>query len=433
MGTMAAPVVIAQLSQMGMGFIDTIMVGQIGPEHLGAVGIGGAFYFTFMVIAFGVLSAVGPMVAQGFGRGDENEIGASVGAGIWVALGLTALGLVFYWNIGTLVERSAPTDAVATLAVAYVRAMSFGFVANMLFSVLRAFTDGIGRMRVAMTISFLAIFINAFFNWLLIYGNLGLPRLGAEGAGYATAIVRWSMLAMMLFYVVRTWEFRRYRFVEHVRSFDRNRILQVLRLGVPIGAGHGMEHGVFATTSLLMGRIGTVALAAHQVAINIAAFTFMIPMGISIAVATRVGQAVGRRDAHAARVSGWVGIAIGGLVMSVTGVAFLLLRHQLPRLFTPDLPVVAYAASLLLVAGAFQVSDGLQVTAMGALRGLKDTTRPMIINLVAYWLVGLPVGYLLGFPLDMGGVGLWWGLTLGLSVAALMHTLRFRRLVGDRT
>ncbi len=428
MVSLAGPVVLAQLSQMSMGFIDTVMVGRLGPEQLGAVGIGSAFYFVFMVFSFGIVAAVGPLVAHAHGAGDTEEVGASVGAGAWIAAGLTVVAMVLYWNIGPLIGAFAPSTLTRELAVEYVRAMSFGFLANMVFSALRAFTDGIGRTRVAMTISFIAVFINVAANWILIYGHLGAPRLGAAGAGYATAIVRWAMLAMMLYYIVTTWEFRQYLFIEHARTFTPRRIGHILRLGVPIGAGHSMENGVFAMVSLLMGTIGTVALAAHQVAINLAAFTFMVPLGISIAVSTRVGQAMGRREPDSARRSGQVGIALGGAVMSATALVFLALRHILPHLFTDDPAVVDYAASLLLVAGAFQVSDGLQVTAMGALRGLKDTARPMLTNLFSYWLVGLPVGYVLAFEFDLSGVGLWWGLTLGLSLAAMLHTLRFLRL-----
>jgi MATE family multidrug resistance protein len=430
---LAAPVIVAQLSQMGMGVIDTLMVAPLGNEQLGAAGIGSAVYFFYMVFGFGILSAVGPMVAHAFGAGDNEEIDRSVGQGFWMALVLGAVGLVVCWNIGPILRALGQAPAVIRYAEEFVEALSYGLIANLLFSVLRVFCDGVSRTRVAMVISFVAMFLNAGFNYLLIYGRFGFPALGVAGSGYATSIVRWMMLAMMAYYVFRSRDFKHYRLLHYARRIDPRRIWEMLRLGVPIGAGHSMENGVFGFTSMLMGQISTVALASHQVAINVAAVTFMVPLGVSIATSTRVGQAIGRREPHAAALAGWTGMAMAGFFMCCTGVTFLLIPRQIIGLYTDAADVLAYASTLLMIAGAFQFSDGIQVAAMGALRGLKDTTRPMIVNLIAYWIVGLPVGYLLAFRFGYGGSGLWWGLTIGLTVAALLHSLRFRRMVGVRT
>jgi MATE family multidrug resistance protein len=429
---LAAPVIVAQLSQMGMGFIDTIMVAPLGNEQLGAVGVGSALYFFYMVFGFGVTASVGPMVAHAFGAGDEEEISRSVGQGVWLALGLGSIGLVVCWNVGPILLALGQSPDVVIHAEAFVEALSWGMIANLWFTVLRAFCDGLGRTRVAMVISFVALFVNAGCNYVLIHGKLGFPELGVAGAGYSTSIVRWSMLAMMLYYVLRSRDFRQYNFLKYARRLDPRRLWEMVKLGVPIGAGHSMENGVFGFTSMLMGQISTVALASHQVAINVAAFTFMVPLGVSIATATRVGQAIGRREPHAASLSGWTGIVLAGFFMCCTALIFVVMPGHIIRIYTDAPDVVAYAAGLLMIAGAFQFSDGIQVAAMGALRGLKDTARPMAVNLLAYWIIGLPIGYWLAFNLGYGGPGLWWGLTIGLTVAALLHSLRFRKMVGER-
>ena len=427
---LALPVVLAQLSQMSMGFIDTFMVAKLGPQALGAVGIGNVVYFFYVVFSFGTLAAVNPMVAHAFGAGDEKEIGRSVAQGLWLAFFLTVIGFGVVWNTETILLAGGQEPEVAALAGDYTRAMSWGMVANLWFSVFRGFCDAVSRTRVAMVISFTAIFFNIIADYALIYGTLGMPALGAVGAGYATAFVRWVMLGLMLIYVFGTKEFRRYRFLYRARIPRPRYLVRMLKLGLPIGATHSMEHGAFGVTSLLMGTISTVALAAHQVSIMLAAFAFMVPMGTSFAITTRVGQSMGRGEPRAAALAGWVGIGIGTLFMFLTASIFTLIPEKLATVFTDDPPVVAYATGLLALAGAFQISDGIQVLAIGALRGMKDTARPMIINLVSYWLIGIPSGWLLAFEAGLGGQGLWWGLVIGLSVAAALHTLRFRKLVG---
>ncbi|MEO5931080.1 MAG: MATE family efflux transporter, partial [Candidatus Kapaibacterium sp.] len=220
---------------------------------------------------------------------------------------------------------------------------------------------------------------------------------------------------------------REYRFLREIFPIDLPRLGKMLRLGVPIGVGNGMEAGIFSLTSLMMGWISTLALASHQIAINIASVTFMVPLGISTAITTRVGQAMGAGRRADAALAGRVGIGLAALFMSFTAILFLTVPRLIIGIYTDDPAVIDYAMILLMIAGAFQIFDGIQVSAMGALRGLKDTAQPMVVNMVAYWLVGLPFGYLLGFKLGYGGAGLWWGLTTGLAVAAVMHALRFRR------
>jgi MATE family multidrug resistance protein len=307
--------------------------------------------------------------------------------------------------------------------------MSWGIPATLAFVVFRGYCDGVGLTRVAMLIAFAAVLVNVGSDYVLIYGKLGMPRLGAVGAGWATAIVRWSMLVLIVLFLWSRPEHRRYRFLYRARIPRPKYLKQMLKLGIPIGAGFAMENGAFGMTSLMMGMISTVALAAHQVSLVLAAVAFMIPMGASFAVTTRVGQSIGRGDTHKAGLAGWVGICMGSAVMLLTASVFIIFPDQLATTFTDDPPVVAYATQLLLVAGIFQISDGVQIMAQGALRGMKDTTVPMITNFVSYWVVGIPMGALLAFHFELGGRGLWWGFVIGLTLAAVLHSVRFAWLV----
>ncbi|MCE2504831.1 MAG: MATE family efflux transporter [Chlorobi bacterium] len=430
---LAFPVVLARLSQMSMGFIDTFMVAKLGPEALGAVGVGNAVYFFYVVFSFGTLAAVSPMVAQAYGAGDDKEIGRSVAQGLWLVLGLTLVGIGIIWNTESILLVAGQEKEVAALAGDYTYAMSWGLIANLWFSLFRGFCDAVSRTRVAMVISFAAVVFNIVADYALIYGELGMPALGAVGAGHATTIVRWLMLGLMLLYIFGTREFRRYRFLYRARIPRPRYMKKMLKLGLPIGATHSMGHGAFGVISLLMGTISTIALAAHQVSIMLVALAFMVPLGTSVAITTRVGQGIGRGDPRGAALAGWVGIGLGTLFMCTTASIFVLIPEKLATIFTDDPPVVAYATGLLVLAGAFQISDSVQVLAIGALRGMKDTARPMITNLISYWLIGLPSGWFLAFEAGLEGQGLWWGIVIGLSVAATLHTLRFRKLVSNES
>jgi len=428
MVALALPVVADQIGLMSMGFVDTIMVGKLGPEALGAVGIGASVYFFYMVFAYGVVSAVGPTVAQAFGAGDEGEIARSVGQAFWLALLLTAGGVLITWNVGDVLRLLGQPAELIPLAERYTRALSYGILGSLLFATLRAFLVGLGRTRVTMVVSICAGVINAGLDYVFIFGGAGMPALGVAGAGFATTTVQWCMFAVTLYYTLRARDLRPYRFLRQILPPDPRHLLRLLRLGAPIGGGNSMEVGIFALTSLLMGQIGTIALASHQVAINVASITFMIPLGISTAITTRVGQAIGRNDRPGAELAGWIGIALAIAVMCVTAIIFLTLPRAIVTIYTGDADVLAYASTLLMIAGAFQIFDGAQVAALGALRGLKDTARPMLVNLLAYWGVGMPTGYSLAFLAGLEGPGLWWGLTSGLAVAAILHSIRFRRL-----
>ncbi len=428
MALLAIPVVLDHLGSMSMPFVDTIMVGRLGPEELGAVGAAAAVYSVYMVFANGIISSVSPTVAHAFGAREDEEIGRAAGQGFWLVLGLALLGWIVTWNMEGLMSLTGQDPEVASLAGQYIRALSAGIPASLSYFHLRSFAVGLGQTRITMVISFIGAAVNIPLVYLLIFGGGGIPPLGVTGAGLATAAVHWVMLLTMSAWVRRHREFRAYHLLAHALRPEPAFLKRLIRLGLPIGAGMSMENGFFALTNTLMGRFSTVALASHQIAINVAAIAFMVPLGISVATTTRVGHAMGRREPELAALAGWTGIVMGGMVMSVTALTFILFSRPIISIYTADPETAAYARGLLAIAGAFQICDGLQVTALGALRGLKDTTVPMFTNLLSYWLCGLPVGLWLGFTMELEGEGLWWGLTAGLTVAAVAHGLRFRGL-----
>jgi len=431
MMSLAVPVVVDQIGMMSMGIVDTVMVGRLGPAALGAVAIGGAIYFFYMIFAWGMVSSVGPTVAQAFGGRDHNEIERSTAQGFWLALALCGIGFVVVGNVDLLLTILGQSPEVVPIARDYVGALGYGMPASLWYAVLRAFTVGLARTRVTMIIALAAAAANAFLDYALIYGHFGMPRLGVMGAGYATAITQWFMFLTCLLYVRRDRDLGAYRFTSHLLRPDVPRLFKLARLGAPIGIGSSMEHGIFGLAAILMGTLGKVPLASHHVALNVAAFTFMTPLGIATAATTRVGHAVGAGDHHGARLAGWAAIALSVAFMSVTALCFLVFPRVIIAIYTSDVEVLAYASPLLMIAGAFQIFDGIQVVAQGALRGLKDTARPMMYNLIAYWGIGLPSAWLLCFAAGVGGQGLWWGLTCGLATASLLHTTRFWRLTSN--
>lgn len=430
MMVLALPVVADQIGMMSMGLVDTIMVGRLGAGELGAVGVTSAVYFFYMVFCYGMVSAVGPTVAQAYGARNHAEIEQSTGQAFWIALGMAAIGVAIMSAIGPILELLGQPSELLPLAEDYASTLRWGIPATLSYAVLRSFAVGLGRTRVTMVISLIAALLNAVLDYALIYGRFGAPEMGVAGAGLATTIVQWFMLALLVVFTLRLRELRAYRYYRHILRPRPAMLARLARLGAPIGGSNSLEVGIFALTALFMGQIGKLALASHQIAINVAAFTFMIPLGISTAITTRVGQFVGARQFASARLAGWVGIAMSAGVMAFTALAFLTIPGTIIAAYTNDPAVIGYATGLILIAGAFQIFDGIQVATLGALRGLKDTSRPMLVNLLAYWFVGMPTGYLLAFHAGMEGPGLWWGLTAGLGVAALLHTIRFRRLIS---
>lgn len=434
---LALPVVAAQLGQMSMGLVDTIMVGRLGKEALAGVALGNTVFFFFTVTSMGVVMAVGPMVSQAHGAGEHEPIERSVRQGFWLVAALTVPAVLILWNIGPLlVSIGQPATTVAD-AMGYIHAIVWGFFPFLGYMVLRGFVEGISRPLPVTVITLVGVMLNVASNYVLMFGKLGLPALGLVGTGWASAIVFWFLVVTLALFCRHERTLRTYEIFSTIGRPDPHYFRELFKIGWPIGVALGIESGLFMLTALMIGTIGTTALAAHQVALQCAAFTFTVPLGIGMAAAVRVGQAIGKGDPDGARRAGFVAIALAALFMSGAGVAFWTLPRSIIGLFldlgsAENRVVVELAITLLGVAAVFQVFDGIQVSAAGALRGLKDTRRPMLIGFISYWLIGLTSAYAMGFILGWGALGLWYGLVLGLAAAAVLLTLRFGRMAGRR-
>ncbi len=431
---LAGPIILAQLAQVSMTFVDTVMVGWLGTRQLAGVALGGAVLFPLVVVSLGILMAVGPMVAQGHGGGDRKAIKGAVRQGLWLATLLAVAATLAVWQGSWLLRWSGQEEEMIVLAEGYLRAIMWGVAPHLWFAVLRCFMEGLSRPRVVLVVTVGGLLLNVAGNYVLMYGKLGFPALGLVGCGWASTLVYWTMFLAMVFFVRRSEGLRSYRLLSRLSRPDWHQFLEVFRIGWPIGAMLGFEVGLFSATALLMGLFGKTALAAHQIALQCAGYTYMVPLGLSLAVSVRVGQAIGRRDLEGARRAGHVGMGLGPSFMVVAALCFWLFPRSIVSLFldtnsVANNEVVLHTVGFLTIAAIFQVFDGLQATAAGALRGLKDTRTPMIVALVAYWIVGLSSGYLLAFQFGWQGTGLWWGLVLGLSTAALLLFWRFNSQV----
>jgi MATE family multidrug resistance protein len=425
---LALPVVVVQLGLMTMGVIDTIMVGRVSATDLAAVAIGHLYFFGVAVFGMGVLFALDPVVSQAVGAADSVAVARGVQRGGVLATTMAALAMVLLLGAGPVLAALRQPPEVVPVATRYVHGLVLGVWPFYLFIVLRQSLQAMGRVRAIVLAVLAANLVNVALNWVLIFGNAGFPALGAVGSAWATTGSRWFMMAALL---ALGWPL----LVPSLRPLRRDALAgrplgRLLRVGAPVGAQQFLEFGVFGAAGLLMGLLGAIPLASHQVALQLAALTFMVPLGVAQATSVLVGQAVGRGDPQEARRATGAGVAVGVGFMAITAVLFLLLPGLLARGFSDDGDVIATAALLLPIAGVFQVFDGIQVVAAGALRGVGDTRVPMIMNLVGFWFVGLPVSAALGLSLGRGPEGIWWGLAIGIGVVAVLLTHRIRRRFG---
>ncbi|MBE2187262.1 MAG: MATE family efflux transporter [Rhodothermales bacterium] len=427
--TLAAPVVLAQLAQVSLGFVDTVMVGRLGPEALAGVALGASMFFTLGLFGLGVVLAVGPMAAQAVGAGKPDEAAHAARQGLWATALLGPAMMVLLVGVSFALGLTGQDPAVADLAGRYLRAIVWGLPAFYGFVAVRSFAEALGRPLVVTLVAVLGIGSNVFWNDALIHGRYGLPALGPVGVGYASAITTWTMFGLLTLVFVLVPSFRKIGLLRRDRP-DRAVLGALLRLGLPIGGSLFVEAGLFGATALLVGRLGSTALAAHQVALQMASITFMGALGIAIAGSVRVGHAAGAGDREGVRRAGWTSIGLSTGVMTVSALAFTLAPRPLIGLFLDvnapaNAAVVALATTLLTLAGVFQVFDGLQAGAGGALRGLKDTRAPMLIAVATYWGLGLTTGVWLAFGQGQGAAGLWKGLIVGLAAAGIALALRF--------
>jgi multidrug resistance protein, MATE family len=422
---LATPLVLIQIGTMLMGVVDTIMVGRVSAQALAAVALGNLYYFVLSIFGMGVLMALDPIIAQALGARDELAVARGLQRGLVLSVALAiplSLLMLTARPVLTWVGQPAP---VIPDAVGYIDRLIPSLWPFYAFVVLRQTLQAHRRTAPLVVTIVTANVANAGLNYLWVYGRLGFAPLGVLGSAWATTTSRWLMVALLLALGWR--DVRVYLSRRAPNLLDTRALARMLKLGSPIGAQMVLEVGAFGTVALLMGWLGVAQVAAHQVALNLASLTFMVPLGVSSAAAVIVGHAVGRGDAAGVRRSTAAALIVGAGFMLCAGALFVFAPGLLARLYTSDAAVVALTVQLLPIAGVFQVFDGLQVVSIGLLRGLGDTQVPVVTNVVGFWCLGMPVSLWLGFGAGYGAVGLWWGLVVGLVMVAVFLILRVRQ------
>ncbi|WP_313108930.1 MATE family efflux transporter [Stutzerimonas nitrititolerans] len=428
---LAFPMMIAQLANTAMGFVDTLMAGRVSSHDLAAVALGNSIWVPVFLLTTGVILATTPNVAKRFGAGEHEQIGPLVRQALWMGVGVGCLAAVLMWNAEPVLHLLKVEQALIEPSMAYLRAVACGFPAMALYQVLRCYSDGLGHTRPSMVIGILGLLLNIPLNYIFIYGKLGVPAMGGVGCGWATGLVMLFMALAMLFWVRRAECYRASRLFERFDGPAWPELSRLLAVGVPIGVAVFAEASIFSVIALLIGALGATVVAGHQIALNFTSLIFMIPLSLGMAITVRIGQALGRNAPRDARFVAGLGVATGLLYACFSAGTMLLFSEQIARIYTTDPAVIRVAAALFFYAALFQFSDVVQVTAAGALRGYQDTRMTMVFTLFAYWGIGLPLGYLLGLT-DMlgeasGPVGLWQGLIAGLSCAAALLSIRLAR------
>jgi MATE family multidrug resistance protein len=422
---LAGPLVLIQVGTMLMGVVDTIMVGRVSPAALASVALGNMYFFAISIFGMGVLFSLDPIVSQALGARDELAVRRGLQRGLVLSLALTLPITLALLTVRPVLELVNQPLEVIPNAAGYVHRNALSVWPFYVFIVLRQTLQAHHRVLPIGWTIVAANVVNVVLNYAWIYGNFGFPAMGVIGSAWATTASRWLMAVLLLALGWRTLK----PYVTHVAPnlLDVKPLWRMLKLGLPIGGQMMLEGGAFNVMALLMGWLGVVQVAAHQIALNLASLAFMVPLGVSAAAAVLVGHAVGRGDAPGVRRSTIASLVVGAGFMLCTGALFTLAPEPLAGLYTRDAMVLGLAALLLPLAGLFQVFDGLQVVAIGLLRGLGDTRMPMIVNVIGFWCIGMPVSLWLGFSLDYGAVGLWWGLVVGLIVVAVFLIARVRQ------
>ena len=427
--TLAGPLIVNNLAIAGIHFADAVMAGRIGAETLAAVAIGGSIWFFGFTICLGILMAISPIAARHFGAGNPELIGRYTRQGIYFALIIAVIIIVsFHFLVGDALGAIGIDAGFRGLTEGYVLAIVWGAPGIFIFLALRFTTEGIGETKPIMYASVASLGINVFLNWVLMFGNLGAPALGAVGCGIASAITMWSIMIGLGIYMYRAKKYAPLKIFARVGKFRPESVKEILVLGVPIAVTITAEAGLFNAVSVLMGTRGAAIAAAHQVAINFAMTSFMVPLALSAAITIRVGHALGAGNPSAARLSGAIGLITCALFMTCSAAFMLMFRDTVVLIYTNDPAVTSIAVSLLLAAAIFQIGDGVQIGAAGALRGYKDTRFPMVINVFAYWVLAFPLAYMAAVTYKAPPVYTWGAFIVGLWVAAVLLTWRFIRL-----
>jgi MATE family multidrug resistance protein len=427
---LSGPLIAAQLSQSAMGFVDTVMAGRVSSVDLAAVAMGSSIWFPVFLFMLGILMAVIPSVAQLHGAGKKEEIGFHVRQALILGLALSLAAMPLLRHAGPILELMDVDPSTVPLTLGYLKGISWGLPAVAGYFVLRHFSEGLSCSKPSMLIGIIGLGFNVVANYLLIYGKFGLPALGGAGCGWATALTMWVMCLCMFATVRQGQIYRAARLFEQWPWPDRQELGRIIRLGLPIGCSFFVETSLFAVIALFIGALGADIVAAHQISLSFASLVFMVPLSISSAISVRVGQAIGQRNGVLAGQAGSIGIGLTVSIAFFSSILCYLFPEPIAAIYTKHSEVARTAAGLLSLAALFQISDAIQVSTAGALRGYKDTRSPMTLQIVSYWVIGLPLGYTLGLTSfwgpPLGARGFWIGLIAGLTSAAILLSFRLR-------
>lgn len=419
---------LSQLGHVMMGVADNVMVGHIGAKQLAAAGLANVAFNVLLLFGIGVSYAMTPLVASADGEQDTHKVNETLRHGFVINVTTALVLVMLVMGAKQLLYHLDQPVEVIVLSIPYLEIITFSIIPVLVFQTFRQFSEGLSNTWMPMVIVLSCNVVNIAMNYVLINGHFGFPALGLNGAGWATLISRVIMGGAIAAFIYWSPQFKSYRPGFHIGNYSRELFNKMLHIGIPAGAQFIFEVAAFDFSLVMMGWLGTQALAAHQIAINLATISFMTTSGLAAAATIRVSNELGKGNLRQARQSAFVLLGMALTFMSVWGIIFLLGRNHLPLLYVDDMDVVAIAAPLIVIAGLFQLSDGTQVVVIGALRGLQDVKVPSVLILISYWVIGLPLGYWLGFRLNLGPVGIWTGLLIGLTLTASAMLWRFHSL-----
>ncbi len=431
---LASPILVAQVAQIAMNFVDTVMAGQVSAVDLAAVSVASSFWLPVILLVQGIIMALTPIVSQLNGARKQDEVRPAVHQGFWLALMVTPIAMVALYFSPLALQFMDVDPVMAEKTAGYLHAILWGLPAFVLFQVLRNFSEGLSHTMPTMVIGFVGLAVNIPANYIFIHGHFGMPKLGGVGCGVATAIVLWAMLLAMILYVKFSSHFQKINLFAQLARPNGSRIWRLFRLGFPIAMAIFCEVTLFTVVALMLAPFGAETVASHQIALNFSSLVFMLPLSIGVGVTIRVGHNIGEGQPDQARVAARTGLMLGMGVAAATAALTVLLREPIAGIYTDDLQVIGLAAILLFFAAIYQISDSVQVVAAAALRGYKDTQAIFYVTIVAYWGMGLPTGMILGLTdwvvPRMGPQGFWVGFIVGLTSAALMLGARLRVIYG---
>ncbi|MBS4211319.1 MULTISPECIES: MATE family efflux transporter [Neobacillus] len=419
------PILITQLGMFSMVFFNTIMSGKYHSTDLAGVAIGSSIWNPIFTGLSGILLAVSPIAAQYFGEKKSHEVAAVVKHGVYLSIILTLVIIVFgFFLLAPLLVTMNLPSGVQDTAFNYLVGLSYGILPLFIFNVLRSFIYALGKTRVVMVIMISSLPVNFLLNYVFIFGKWGFPEVGGAGAGYATSITYWVILAFTVLIVLKQEPFAAYQVFSNMKQFSWSKCREILQIGVPMGLSTFFETSMFAVVTILISKFNVTTVAAYQSALNIVSFLYMIPISISMAQTVLVGYEVGARRYKDAKVYSWLGIVLAVVTALVTGLFVVAFRYEVAGFYSNEVAVISLTANFLIFALFFQISDAIQATAQAALRGYKDVNLAFIMTLVAYWLICLPAGYLLAHYTGLGARGYWIGLTIGLLAAGIALSIR---------